>query len=741
MVSAARSSSHSDDLAGRAAAFAAFAIIANHIAGRSVRDALFLSNFDASLLPRMIIASAIVALGTMLLLTRFIAHHGPARLVQIGLFCSSALLLGFWRVAVISPGAAAIGLYFLLAITGSVLVSWFWAMVTERFDPRTAKRKIGPIVFAGSCGGIAGGILAERMGAMLPISTIFPVLAALHAIAAVFTRRMGDSRDGVAHEAVEPAALEGQDALTMVLREPYLRSLAALVTGVAVSAVLLDYVLKARAQATLPNGNDLLRFFAVFYMGMSIVTLAAQALFTRRLLQKWGLANTAASLPAVTAVASLVAAIAPGLGTISIARGIEMTLRSSIFRSSYELFYTPISTRLKRTAKTLVDVGFDRAGEGIGAIAIHAILIFASGAAEPVLLTLAVLLSLGCLLLAPRLHRGYVAALERSLLRRDSTLDPETIEDETTRSVFLRTLSTREMRSITPSEIRSAGAIVSPQHALPPDPVVARVLDLRSGDSIRVRRLLASSEKWDPTLIPHLIRLLAWDEVSSDAARALASGVDKWVGQLIDALLDPEEEFSIRRRVPRILARSDSLRAAVGLHEGLHDPRFEVRFRCAEALVKIAARQRAAIQTEAIVKVLDLEISEKRLERAGERLLDREEDARPPSSGAPLRYVFALLGLIYPNAQLTATLEVLESGDERLRGTALEYLDTLLVFKGREALLHFIERSARRRAEPAPSSELDSLRRSHETIRISLSEIRNRPRTLPSDPADHPDQS
>ncbi|HET9887431.1 MAG TPA: hypothetical protein VFR10_07960, partial [bacterium] len=91
--------------------------------------------------------------------------------------------------------------------------------------------------------------------------------------------------------------------------------------------------------------------------------------------------------------------------------------------------------------------------------------------------------------------------------------------------------------------------------------------------------------------------------------------------------------------------------------------------------------------------------------------------------------------------QLTATLEVLESGDERLRGTALEYLDTLLASRGREALLQFIERYARRRAEPAPSSELDSLRRSHETIRISLSEIRGRPRSFPSDPPDHPDQS
>jgi hypothetical protein len=740
MVSTQRFTSRSDDLAARAAAIAAFAMIGNHAAGRSVRDALFLSEFDASFLPRMFVASAIVALGAMLLLTRVIARQGPGRLVQIGFFSSSILLLVLWRVAVSSPSAAAIALYFLLAVTGSVLISWFWAMVTERFDPRTAKRKIGPIVAASSCGGIAGGILAERAGATLPMSAIFPMLAVLHAVAAIFVGRIGFHRDVAAHEAQSP--LEGQDALTTVLREPYLRSLAALVGGVAVSAVFLDYVFKARAQATFPEGAELLRFFALFYMATSIVTLAAQTFFTRRLLQMWGLSNTAASLPAATAAASLLAVFAPGLGAIGIARGMETTLRSSVFRSSYELFYTPIATRLKRTAKTLVDVGFDRAGEGVGAIAIHGVLIAAAPIAEPFLLITAIAISIGCLLLAPRLHRGYVAALERSLLARDSALDPETIEDETTRSVFLRTLASREMPTITPSGIRPTPAGAPAQQMSIPDPLVAKILELRSGDSLRVRRVLASREI-DSPLIPHLIRLLAWDEVSSDAARALASGLDKWTGQLIDSLIDPEEEFSIRRRIPRILARSDSPRAVWGLLRGLRDTRFEVRFRCADALAKVAARNRAGVEPQEILEVLELEMSQNRLAKAGERLLDREDDVRPGSSNAPLRYVFTLLGLAYPRAQLQAALDCLESGDARLRGTALEYLDTLLQSRGRDALLRFIESSAQRAAVAAPPPELDSLQRSHETIRLSLSEIRRTAAgTLPpSKRADHPDHS
>ena len=44
-----------------------------------------------------------------------------------------------------------------------------------------------------------------------------------------------------------------------------------------------------------------------------------------------------------------------------------MTLRGSIFRAGYELFYTPLPEATKRAAKSAVDVSADCIGKGAGA--------------------------------------------------------------------------------------------------------------------------------------------------------------------------------------------------------------------------------------------------------------------------------------------------------------------------------------------------------------------------------------
>ena len=74
---------------------------------------------------------------------------------------------------------------------------------------------------------------------------------------------------------------------------------------------------------------------------------------------------------------SLGALVAPGLESAIVARGAESVFRSSLFRSGYEVFYTPIPTAEKRAAKSIIDVGFDRIGDAVGGGAIRFILLLA----------------------------------------------------------------------------------------------------------------------------------------------------------------------------------------------------------------------------------------------------------------------------------------------------------------------------------------------------------------------------
>ena len=74
------SSKHHETLA---AILCAAAMIAHQVGGKAVRDALFLSNFPVTALPKMIMVSAVRSILFVLGSSRFMRQHGPARVVPI----------------------------------------------------------------------------------------------------------------------------------------------------------------------------------------------------------------------------------------------------------------------------------------------------------------------------------------------------------------------------------------------------------------------------------------------------------------------------------------------------------------------------------------------------------------------------------------------------------------------------------------------------------------------------------
>src|SRR5262249_58051080 len=128
------------------------------------------------------------------------------------------------------------------------------------------------------------------------------------------------------------------------------------------------------------------------------------------------------------------------------------------------------------------------------------------------------------------------------------------------------------------------GSISARPATLVQDAVLARLGELRSGDRTGVAAALRPDLPFDPLLTPQAIQLLAWNEVFEWSRAFLLLHAHRTVGQLADALLDPDQDFAVRRRIPRILAYSSSQRAVDGLMETLHDSRFEIRYHAGRAL-------------------------------------------------------------------------------------------------------------------------------------------------------------
>ncbi|MFB3068668.1 MAG: hypothetical protein ACE1ZI_05285, partial [Acidobacteriota bacterium] len=267
------------------------------------------------------------------------------------------------------------------------------------------------------------------------------------------------------------------------------------------------------------------------------------------------------------------------------------------------------------------------------------------------------------------------------------------------------------------------------------DPLLRQMLDLRSGQPEKIRAIL-EAKVLEPALVPQVIPLLAWDDLCPDAIRALRRVAPVITGQLVDALVGPQQDFAIRRRIPRVLSASPSQRAVEGLWLALQDTRFEVRFQCGRALAHILDKSTEIhLEKEVVFSAVLREVAVGRRVWESHRLLDLLEEDEESSllvneflhdrSSRSLEHVFTLLSLALPREPLTIAFRGLHTDNRSLRGTALEYLESILPEQIRKDLWSFLEDDRKQARVTTQSREeiLAELMHSNQSIQLNLAEL------------------
>jgi AAA family ATP:ADP antiporter len=725
-----------------AAALTATVMIAFHMAAKATRDALFLSSFPITALPAMVIGASVVSVALALGATRLMSRVGPARVVPIAFAASAVLLLGEWALIGVARRPIAVLLYLHFSGLGALLISGFWSVINERFDPRAAKKHIGRIAAGGTIGGVLGGVLAERVAVWLSVSAMLPMLALLHLACAWLV--LGVTTGAARSRGPEPVTGREEElsGLKLIGKSGYVRGIAMLVVFTTVAEGLLDFAFKAGATSAFGQGEQLLRLFAVFYTATAVLTVLVQSVGSRLALEHLGLTRSVAVLPSSVVVGGAAALLMPGFGMVMALRGIESVIRNGVYRAGYELLYAPISAKQKRSMKALVDVGAVRLGDIVGAGLVQ-LGLFLAIATAPVLLGTMMVLALIAVAIAIGLQRGYVRSLERSLVSRAAQLDLDEARDAATRTMMMSSAGAAGLTlvddiSFSTVVAEKESAKVEPVPAAPgaADPEVRRVIELRSRDVNRVHQALWAGAL-TPSLVPQVIALLSWDAVATDAIAALRDIASGATGQLVDRLLDQKETFAVRRRVPLVLAACPSQRSADGLFQGLEDTRFEVRYRCGRALSRVLelnpeVRVDRALTFDAVLR----EVAVDRGVWESHRLLDRMDDEKwspvmddvlRDRANRSLEHVFTMLSLVLPRQPLKIAFRGLHTKDVMLRGTALEYLETSLPDGIREALWPFIEETPTMARERRSSDVvLKELLESNASIVLNLEELRKK---------------
>ena len=736
------------------ATIASASLVAQLVAGKATRDALFLTHFGLDLLPAAMIGAAALSALSVIVMSRVLTRSGPARVVPATFAASAVLFLVEWSISLESEHATAIAVYAHTAIFSSALGSAFWSLVNERFDPHEAKRLVGRITSGGTIGGVIGGLLVWRASAHISVPMMLALLATMSVVGLWGSLRTASSQQ----RRPRRHAIVTRGGLAVIAETPYLRDLAMLVGAGAIVQALLDWLLSAHATDQYGQGTSLLGFFALFNMIVGVLSFAAQAGLTRVVLDKRGLGGTIklqpASVAAGVGVALVLPVFLPAFWPVLLLRVIEAVTRGSLYRSAYELFYTPLPNAKKRATKTLIDVGVDRLGTALGSGLLFVVAQLAPLALQTKVVLFGVLgLSGAAWLIASRLQDGYVSALASSLKSGAVNLDDDDAEDLATKRTLAETTALLDRGKLLArieqfqrqKELRTTnGGGSTPRLSAPPvseralgstgdlgrlfdpsDGVLARAAALRSGEPLAVKKALSSP--LTPALAPFMVPLLANDAVVRDVVRALRKIAPKVTGVLLDHLLDGDVDPRVRRRIPRILKVCRTQRAANGLLFALRDPVFEVRVQVGIALAQLVDDGKLTLDRETVLALVHDELTNGRATWAPARPGDAGGDARYDDGGRSsnvaseggassggtraskeadhdelrrgLAHVFGLLGLVLDREPLSIAYRALRSEDAALRGTAFEYLEVVLPASLREVIVPLLGD-----VKPAPRS-------------------------------------
>ncbi len=728
----------SHNSATASALFAAAVMTAQLVSGKAMRDAFYLSHHASSSLPKMMAISSLVSVALVLAVSHAMTRLSPRRVVPGLVALGGVFFLVEWLLTPAASVLASALLYVHMTTLGSTVTASFWSLVNERFDPHTAKRVVARIGAGGTVGGIVGSLLAWRVTASRGGDRFMLLaLAAMSALSLVGVWRLGRHRAWRSASA-PPSEAGGKRRLPATALEafrdkPYLRQLAFIVGAMALASTVLDYLLGAHAELEFGDGRELYTFFALFHVSVSLLSFVAQTALTSRSLDRLGLAGTTSTLPAALAAGSALALFMPGLAATALARGAHGVLQNSLFRSGYELLYTPVDPARKRASKLIIDVVFDRAGAALGSGCAFLAVYLLPAKAHFVLYALVGLVATAALVAGRVIHRGYVGSLAESLRRGLITLEAREVFDATTRHALAGHSGATPLPSAPPRSwpgrlpwarrLRPVVAKAPPAPVAPPapsaDPALQAVADLRSGDPARARRALGAAP-FGPEIAAHALPLLARDDLALEAARALREAAPRCVGLLLDALLDPETPAPLRRALPPLLRGLASQRAVDGLTEALACDDFLVRYRAAVSLsTTLRARPELAPRPAALHAALLAELEEGRRNAAPPEGYSGEQSDHfaDESSGTPvahsLRFAFTILALLYEREPIEIAFRALGASDEALRGTALEYLDNVLPADVRGQLWPLLDDRGHPLPGPRPAGDiLDELKRS-----------------------------
>jgi len=347
--------------------------------GRTAADALFLSQFDSSLLSKMylpqsaaliLVGIAFQKFGLRVRIDRFIYWLIPSLTLLVVL---SRISVGMGLTAVIPV------IYVAYDVFNFLMIVCFWQFATSVLDQRKVKRTIGLVSSGGIMGGIISGFGLKLVVPLVGTANLIFFYAALQllALAAVITlvRLSGDpetvfsttGKSAQVSSNTKTKKRPAKDKEGLFQSVPHLKYVAVMSAALILALTFVDYQFKVILKGELQN-DALAGFMGSFYGLAGLLALAVQVFVAGKLLTRFGVMTAILVFPVVLMTGSFGVLLFPVLAMSVLVKGSDKVVGDTINSSVNQLIMFPIPPQWRNNAKSFLDGIVRNGAKGLAAI-------------------------------------------------------------------------------------------------------------------------------------------------------------------------------------------------------------------------------------------------------------------------------------------------------------------------------------------------------------------------------------
>jgi ATP:ADP antiporter, AAA family len=475
----------------------------------------FIRDLGADNLPYVLFGAGIVIGVLMQGYSRVVALVPQRWIIPVTQLTLTGFLVVFWALFQTGQAWVSVAFYLFGLLLAVLLISQFWTLANDIYDPRQAKRLFGFIGGGASLGGMTGAgltaLIAEAVGTNTLLLWSAGILGACAALVIVIFRVARPTGAGALDVVKEEQGVGGKEAFRLLREMPQLQLIAALIAFASLGALVIDQQLNMAAQAFKGQAQTdaITGFLAAVRFWVSAAGFVIQVWLTSRIHRLLGIGFALLVLPTGLGLTAVLILLTGALWAPAIATMLDRGLRYTLDKTTREILFLPLPSDVKYRAKPFVDVTVDRLARGLGAVVLLVLIKpWGLGLAWHHLSIASLVLVAAWFVLAARARRAYLTAFRQSI----------------------------ERREVQPSEVRLSGADLSTIETL--------VQELANPDAARVVYAIDVLESLDKrNLVTPLLLYHEAPEVRERALRALGGAqrpqAAEWLPQ-IRRLLDDD---------------------------------------------------------------------------------------------------------------------------------------------------------------------------------------------------------